>query len=324
MCYVGQSNDAKRRFKAHLLAKDSVCLHDAIREFGNCAFRLDILERQIEDYNDREKYWIKKLNTLFPNGYNMTSGGEGYPHFNGSNCYQAKLSETDVSEIQYLLKTTNETQEDIAKRFDVTQTIVSNINIGYTYRDELLQYPIRKTDKTIVLLIKSLLINTSLSLQKIADKADVGKSTVNAINQGRIYQDAADTYPLRKEKNVSKLSDVSVLNNIHDDLKYGKLSTQKIAEKYEVRRESIEAINQGRSHHRDDWKYPIRAFPAFSVCLPDSVIDSVIHDLKCTKKSFRSIARKHNVSNHSIISGINNGTIKSYLRDEEYPIRARY
>lgn len=31
--------------------------------------------------NDREIFWIKECNSLSPNGYNLTTGGEGTPGY---------------------------------------------------------------------------------------------------------------------------------------------------------------------------------------------------------------------------------------------------
>lgn len=52
-------------------------LYSALRKYDFENFQWSILEDNIqpEDLNDREKYWIKELNTFAPNGYNLTSGG---------------------------------------------------------------------------------------------------------------------------------------------------------------------------------------------------------------------------------------------------------
>lgn len=45
-------------------------------------FKFEIIE-QIDNtrLDEREKYWIKQYNSLAPNGYNLTSGGEGTTGF---------------------------------------------------------------------------------------------------------------------------------------------------------------------------------------------------------------------------------------------------
>ena len=51
----------------------------AINKYGKKNFKKEILEKcnAKEELNKREIYWIEKLNSKFPNGYNLTDGGEG-------------------------------------------------------------------------------------------------------------------------------------------------------------------------------------------------------------------------------------------------------
>lgn len=53
-------------------------LHKDMNKFGFENFESKILEKcnSREELNIKEKYWIKKLNTIYPNGYNLESGGE--------------------------------------------------------------------------------------------------------------------------------------------------------------------------------------------------------------------------------------------------------
>ena len=72
------------RFKCHMnkavrntSIKQCTYLYNAMRKHGTENFRIEELEIcTVEDADDREKYWIKELNTLFPNGYNLTPGGK--------------------------------------------------------------------------------------------------------------------------------------------------------------------------------------------------------------------------------------------------------
>lgn len=48
-----------------------------MRKYGVHCFYVDTLEEcDINDLNDREKYWISKYNSHTPNGYNVREGGE--------------------------------------------------------------------------------------------------------------------------------------------------------------------------------------------------------------------------------------------------------
>jgi group I intron endonuclease len=81
--YVGQSKKSiEDRFQRHIKAakkKINRYLYDAMNHYGYDNFIIEVIERDIEkeQINEREKYWIKELSTLMPNGYNMTQGGGG-------------------------------------------------------------------------------------------------------------------------------------------------------------------------------------------------------------------------------------------------------
>lgn len=80
-CYVGQSTDIEGRWNQHLnqYSKCTLLLED-MRIFCVENFELSILETlpsDKEQLQEREKYWIKKLNSKYPNGYNVSDGGNG-------------------------------------------------------------------------------------------------------------------------------------------------------------------------------------------------------------------------------------------------------
>jgi group I intron endonuclease len=81
--YVGQTSlSVEDRFAQHLKnAKRKVNrrLYDSINYHGVDNFVIEVIEDKValSDVDDRERYWIKTLNTVMPNGYNMTDGGGG-------------------------------------------------------------------------------------------------------------------------------------------------------------------------------------------------------------------------------------------------------
>lgn len=80
--YVGQTRTSlkKRRKDEYGTGyQGSPCFWNAIRYFnGLNNFSCEILEEVSDDkIDEREKYWIKKENTLVPNGYNIDLGGQG-------------------------------------------------------------------------------------------------------------------------------------------------------------------------------------------------------------------------------------------------------
>ena len=80
--YIGQTiKDPKVRINSHLNCKSdgSLLLKQAIEKYDKDAFTLEILHDGVCDIllDDLEIEEIKKHNTLAPNGYNLTTGGQG-------------------------------------------------------------------------------------------------------------------------------------------------------------------------------------------------------------------------------------------------------
>ena len=70
------------RFRQHISEafskKKNQChyLNNAIRKYGVEDFDVELIEYcDINKVDEREKYYIKKFNTLFPNGFNLKNGG---------------------------------------------------------------------------------------------------------------------------------------------------------------------------------------------------------------------------------------------------------
>lgn len=110
--YVGISKDIIARWKGHIY--ESRCptqkgydkaLYRAFRKYGIDNFSFEILEecQTIDEMNEREIYWISKLDTQ-QTGYNETSGGQGTGNRQGENNGRAKLTEQDVIDIRIARK----------------------------------------------------------------------------------------------------------------------------------------------------------------------------------------------------------------------------
>ena len=67
----GHFNAARKGFKT--------IFYNAIRKYGEDNFKFSVLDscESTKDLNEREKYFIKTLDSMTPNGYNMTKGGDG-------------------------------------------------------------------------------------------------------------------------------------------------------------------------------------------------------------------------------------------------------
>lgn len=85
--YVGQTRKSlRRRWRGHLrsslLEKPLLLVDEAIKEFGSSNFSLRGLCHcyTFERLNYKEAFWINKLSSRSPHGYNVRSGGWGGSH----------------------------------------------------------------------------------------------------------------------------------------------------------------------------------------------------------------------------------------------------
>lgn len=78
--YIGQTvQNLGNRWKQHMkLVSNCKALNAAIKMYGIANFKIEEIDfaSSIEELNAMEQKFINKFNTLAPNGYNLTSGGE--------------------------------------------------------------------------------------------------------------------------------------------------------------------------------------------------------------------------------------------------------
>ena len=94
MSYIGQSVELEQRYTHHIrfYHKDSK-IDQAINELGIENFTYEILELcDKEELDEKEKFYIKKYNSLAPNGYNQTIGG----FCQSGSCTIDSLSDDDI------------------------------------------------------------------------------------------------------------------------------------------------------------------------------------------------------------------------------------
>lgn len=172
--YVGGSQDIQDRRRHHfrMLRQNkhqNKYFQEAFDKYGEDKFEFNILEFcDTEDLGDREQYWIDKFKSNQRKyGYNIrvyaqtnrglrlseetkskisTSMKEANISISeeqrakisiknrGSKNGNAKLTENDVIKIKRLLKYTNMTQEDIARKFNISSRRVRGIKSGETWR----------------------------------------------------------------------------------------------------------------------------------------------------------------------------------------------
>lgn len=81
--YVGQTchtlEERAGKDGCHYVIKNGA-FGNAIQKYGWDSFIPEVLEDglSLEEANDREEYWIRELDTLVPNGYNLAGGGRNH------------------------------------------------------------------------------------------------------------------------------------------------------------------------------------------------------------------------------------------------------
>lgn len=93
--YVGQTTDFNRRMFQHKTNTEQL-IDKKIQEYGVNNFTFQILEENDdpEIINQLEKDYIKKFNSLIPNGYNIHSGGLNNSIGEENHC--AKITEKEA------------------------------------------------------------------------------------------------------------------------------------------------------------------------------------------------------------------------------------
>lgn len=209
--YVGQTNNLNRRKKQHI--QDSIHqhkghevayeqpIHCAIRKYGIDNFDISVLEiietENWSDVNKLEAKWIKELNTLTPEGYNLKVEGQANQGKNKS-----KIDPEIIKQIISDLKNKIPIIE-ISEKYNLSRPYISDINNGRCLRQSNEKYPLQQNrmTKEDYFEIFDLLENTNFSMNQIAKYLNRNSDTIQKINKGyqKIVQDLYEgTFPIRK------------------------------------------------------------------------------------------------------------------------------
>lgn len=251
--YIGQSVSPARRFNSHISGAFNSAIHNAIKKYGEENFSFDIIEGPIQNYNEREIYWIKFYDS-YNTGYNRTIGGE-------YSIGGVKFEEGIINGIKLCLLNTDLDYKSISEIYGVSEEYISAINRGVTRVSPGLTYPIREHNnsnksKDLVRCIVDELMNTTKSVEQMARDFGVDSLTIYRINLGYTRRCPVDVeYPIRdKGKRISR----KMLSNIIADLLDNKLMFSEIEHKYHLSKSAINRINQGKKYKQDNLDYPIR------------------------------------------------------------------
>ena len=261
--YIGQSKNPEKRFKQHISGlKDSI-ISAAIIKYGKENFSFEIIEEDIDNYNEREIYWIQYYNSFNRDfGYNKTLGGEEPPVFEGEDCFFSKYSNQEILLIQKDLINNIKTYSQISKDYNISLEYLSIINRGFTRKNIDFIYPLRlngneRLSKEIVnIIIKKLLYSTD-SIEKISKDFQISSKSIYKINTEKHFNCLNNIkYPIRN-KNVRYSN--QLLFSIREELKNNCYKMSQIEKMYNISKSTLSRINQGIKFKDFNYDYPIRS-----------------------------------------------------------------
>lgn len=250
--------------------KTTIPLYNAVGVYGWEKFTVEAIEENIpeNEINKKEQHYIALYDTYY-NGYNATKGGDGGR--TGS-----KLNDITARQIIALLQDENNilSMVQIAKMFNISESVISRINSGETWHDNNLSYPLRKYNVTSITITKNIyrqiindIKNNDIPLQKILKKYNLSESQMTAINNG--YECYNGTHPYYMDiykgpfpiRNTNKRIDInSNLQEILYDIIFTKNSMAKIGAKYGLQGNTLTYIANGqrRKELTQDFITPLR------------------------------------------------------------------
>jgi|694.fasta_scaffold69105_4 group I intron endonuclease len=108
-CYIGESKskDVNWRWREHKrkieINKGCPALRDAVKKYGIEYFEFSVIIICFDDERFKyEKEYIKKYNSVVPNGYNITNGGEGGGFQGKTHTEQVKADIRNKSKQKYI------------------------------------------------------------------------------------------------------------------------------------------------------------------------------------------------------------------------------
>ena len=271
--YIGQTNNLVKRCRGHKSESFNkkangynLPFHCAIRKYGYENFDFEVVE-EIDDsfgrdyLNEREIYFISYYKSLITqNGYNITKGGDGCAKSKLTLEQQVNLSHIftldDVKKIHQMLSDGYEYFE-IKKVFpQLTDSFLSNINLGLNFKDENLTYPLATLHTKFSKETKENIISDiieGIEYKIISTKYGISISYISMINKGEKWFDETLKYPLCKKS----CSDGAWSHDAKHDLIFSNLTHAQIGEKYSKAKSTITALNTGRNRKDNRFIYPL-------------------------------------------------------------------
>jgi len=190
-------------------------IHKAMMESHNAEdFIFEVIEECPEnELNEKEQYYIKYFNCMVPKGYNKTRGGESYPHSQGEEHYNHKITLKEANLIKEMLQNKKSVEEIIKIIPQATIGIISHINNGRTWKDSDINYPIcrlsgliRFDDETVMEIRRKR--EEGETTTSLAKYYNTSTSTISSICNGDTHKNLPILVQKRNLKNIFTEQDV--------------------------------------------------------------------------------------------------------------------
>ena len=140
-CYIGQARDIEKRWKTHRKKSKkknspqyNYPLYCAFRKYGVENFSFEVLEEcTIEDLNNKECFYITKFDSFY-NGYNQTLGGD----------HSINNPKENIIGVIHDLEHSTLTISELIEKWKMSKEMVCGINTGRWWKQDNIDYPIRK------------------------------------------------------------------------------------------------------------------------------------------------------------------------------------
>ena len=274
--YIGQARSIYARALEHNSKNKYPCdkalkKHDATIEILQRITDINLLDKA-------ESFYIALYNaTNREIGYNILKEGNASNKAGIDNC-NSKLTESQLNVIiDLLINHTELSYKDIAKKYNISDSVICRISKGYSYHNNNLFYPLRNnnhdyliknsiedyfnSEEELLQLKNDLLFRWDLTIENdLLNKYHIPLKIIRAINQGEKFAEIGNfNYPIR-QKNIRNNLNLSpqIVEEILYELKTTKKSMDIIGKEYKIGRTTISKINQGLSYPIKDYKYPAR------------------------------------------------------------------
>ena len=140
----------------------------AIKENGIENFKFEVIEKckTVKELNEREKFWIEKLNCKQPNGYNVAEGGGGF------NC-QISHEITNSKFVEKMIKS-NFIDDDMT--IDYISVIMMAIDLFGNKKTKVLKYILENIDihnNVLIATVNEISKNAGVSKKIVMDTLQI-------------------------------------------------------------------------------------------------------------------------------------------------------